>query len=206
MSPTYISDSESCRSPVYNFLSAPLICSTAHTLNDVPPTPEDSPPLSPAPHTPSQTLRRRVKGYQIYSDEELCSSGGEEEENAKGPMNFAQAAHEFAQDTPPIPILSRTKLIEQFTRIDSWISASLLPVHAETITVPPSYMNSAERIVSSFTLYSGLKEAVEESEYQTIFEKLQREWQYIGGLVGPFFKSPLSSPANPSSSLFHWPR
>lgn len=138
------------------------------------------------PHTPPQTLRRRVKGYQICSDEELCSSGGEEEENAKGPISFAQVTHELDQDTLPIPIPSRTKLIEPFTRIDSWISASLLPVHAETIAVPPSYTNSTERVLSSFTLYSELKEAMGESEYQTIFERLQREWQYMGGLVRPF--------------------
>ena len=184
MSPTYTSDSESCRLFVYNFLSALLMYSTAHTFTDVLPTPEDSPALSRVSYTP-QTLRRRVKGYQIYSDEELCSSGGEEEK-AKGPTSFAQVAHELDQDTLPIPIPSRTKLIESFTRIDSWISASLLPVHAETITVPPSYMNSAERVMSIFTLYSELKEAVEESEYQKIFERLQREWQYMGGLVGPF--------------------
>lgn len=185
MSPAYTSDSESCRSFVCNFLSAPLMYSTAHTLDDVLPTPKDS-PLSPVPYTPPQTLRRRVKGYQICSDEELCSSGGEEEENAKGPMSFAQVAHEHDQDTLPTPIPSPTKFIESFTRIDSWISASLLPVHAKPITIPPSHMSSAERVMSTFTLYSELKEAVEESEYQTIFERLQREWQYVGGLVGPF--------------------
>lgn len=149
------------------------------------PTPEDSSPLSPVSHTPPQTLRRRVKGYQIYSDEELCSSGGEEEENTKGPASFAQVAQELDQDTLPISISDRNNLTETFTSIHSWISASLLPVHTKTIAVPPSSMNSAERAVSSFTLYSELKEAAEESEYQTIYERLQREWQYVGGLVSP---------------------
>jgi len=142
-----------------------------------------------------------VKGYQICSDEELCSSGGEEEENAKGPMSFAQVAHEHDQDTLPTPIPSPTKFIESFTRIDSWISASLLPVHAKPITIPPSHMSSAERVMSTFTLYSELKEAVEESEYQFLKDCKGNGNMWAASLV--LLKSLSSSPANLSSSLFH---
>jgi len=44
-------------------------------------------------------------------------------------------------------------------------------------------MNPAERVVSAFTLYSELKGAETDSDYEPIFERLQREWQYVGGLL-----------------------
>lgn len=165
--PAYTSDTES-----------------SHTLNDMPCTPEDSRPSSPVSPVPPQTLRRRVKGYQIYSDEEPCSSGGEEEEHIKKPLSFAQVAEELEDyDSLPIPIPKRSTLTDTVESIHQWIAASLLPVYTEKITVPPSYMNSAERALSSFTLYCELKEAQLESEYEPVFERLQREWQYVGGLL-----------------------
>jgi hypothetical protein len=155
----------------------------------MPPTPEDSPPPSPLSPTPPQTLRhRRVEGYKIYSDEEPCSSGGEDEfEDTKKPYSsLTQAGVDLDHDDIPLPIPRRYPLSETVESIHSWIAASVLPVYTEKLTVPPSYMNPAQRAISTFTLYGELKEASLESEYLPIFERLQREWQYVGGLVRIF--------------------
>ncbi|KXN87176.1 hypothetical protein AN958_09102 [Leucoagaricus sp. SymC.cos] len=156
---------------------------SSHTLN-MPPTPVDSAPPSPIFPTPPSTLRRRrVKGYTIYSDEEPCSSGGEEEEDMKKPLGFVQAVEELDPDIPETVFSQSSTVIEVVESIQSWIAASVIPLYTQQLTVPPAYMNPAERVVSSFTLYSELKEACTESEYQPVFDRLQREWQYVGGLV-----------------------
>lgn len=170
------------------------------------PTPEDSPPLSPVSHTPPQTLRRRVKGYQIYSDEEPCSSGGEEEENTKGPASFAQVAQELDQDTLPISISDRNNLTETFTSIHSWISDSLLPVHTKTVAVPPSSMNSAERAVSSFTLYSELKRKPRKNQNTKQSMKDCKENGNTWAVSLVLVESPSSRSTNLSPSLLRWPR
>jgi hypothetical protein len=45
-------------------------------------------------------------------------------------------------------------------------------------------MNMAERILASFTSYESLKRANLDSEYERVFEMLQTEWCFVGGLVG----------------------
>ncbi|EDR13445.1 uncharacterized protein LACBIDRAFT_323094 [Laccaria bicolor S238N-H82] len=40
-----------------------------------------------------------------------------------------------------------------------------------------------ERVLASFTMYSELKEATTDSEYDKVFARLQMEWTYIGGLL-----------------------
>lgn len=49
-----------------------------------------------------------------------------------------------------------------------------------------------ERVLASFTMYSELKEATMDSEYEKVFARLQKEWTCIGGLVNtPLFVSSL---------------
>lgn len=48
---------------------------------------------------------------------------------------------------------------------------------------PAISMNIAEKVLSSFTTYESLKRARLDSEYERVFEKLQMEWCYVGGLV-----------------------
>ena len=64
----------------------------------------------------------------------------------------------------------------------AWIAASLLPVYTEKVPIP-SDMNAAERAVCSFTFYNDLRQATHESHYEKVFERMQKEWTYIGGLV-----------------------
>ena len=71
------------------------------------------------------------------------------------------------------------------TSIQSWFAFSLLPRYTEKVEVPPS-LSRLERILASFTMYNQLKEANMDSHFQQVFERLQLEWTYIGGLVCQF--------------------
>ena len=71
------------------------------------------------------------------------------------------------------------------TTIQSWIAFSLLPRYTEKVEVPQS-LSRLERILASFTMYNQLKEANMDSHYQQVFDRLQLEWTYIGGLVCQF--------------------
>ncbi len=192
--PAYTSDSESCRFfPAYvQYLRLTRI-HVAGTLT-MPPTPVDNtPPFSESP-PPEGIRRRRTKGYVIYSDEEPCSSGGEDGELFQS-MNFAQFAEtELDASSPSIlPTPERSSFTRTVHSIHTWIAASVLPQYTQQLTAPPASMNPAERAISVFTLYTELKEADGESEYEPIFERLQREWQYVGGLVSGLTNIPESS-------------
>jgi hypothetical protein len=135
--------------------------------------PFDAPPVIP------QTLRRRVRGYAIYSDEEPCSSG-EEEEDPKPPFSFSHFAESYEEEESTYIPAGVTQVVQT---VQTWIAASVIPLYTQEIDVPQPYVNPAVRVVSTFTLYGELKKARGDSEYQSIFERLQREWQYVGGLV-----------------------
>lgn len=64
----------------------------------------------------------------------------------------------------------------------TWIAAALLPMYTEKLTVTPD-LNSAEKVVGSFTFYHDLRMATHESHYEKVFERMQTEWAYIGGLL-----------------------
>lgn len=173
---------------MYSFLCSliTIILTPLHAAGTptMPPTPVDPTP-PPLPSPPQEGIRRRRnKGYAIYSDEEPCSSGGEEGEPFQ-PMSFTQFV-ETELDNPLQPIstiLEHSNFTRAVNSIHTWIAASVLPQYTQQITVPPASMNPAERAISAFTLYCELKEAETESDYEPIFERLQREWQYVGGLV-----------------------
>ena len=69
--------------------------------------------------------------------------------------------------------------------IQSWIAFSLLPRYTEKVEVPSS-LSRLERALSSFTMYSQLKEANMDSHFEQVFVRLQMEWTYVGGLVCRF--------------------
>jgi len=66
--------------------------------------------------------------------------------------------------------------------IKDWFAFSLLPRYTEKVEVPPR-LTRLERILSSFTMYSELKEANMDSHFERVFVRLQLEWTYMGGLV-----------------------
>lgn len=62
----------------------------------------------------------------------------------------------------------------------------MLPRYSEklerTTDISPD-LSRAETLLSAFTMYSELKEACLDSQFEKIFTRLQTEWTYIGGLV-----------------------
>ncbi|KAJ8701733.1 hypothetical protein PTI98_000490 [Pleurotus ostreatus] len=68
----------------------------------------------------------------------------------------------------------------------SWIAASMLPQYTEkperTTDISPD-LSRAELLLSAFTMYSELKDACLDSQFEKIFTRLQTEWTYIGGLL-----------------------
>jgi hypothetical protein len=68
------------------------------------------------------------------------------------------------------------------TALGTWLAASVLPTYTETIEVkPPTWCG--ERLFSLFTTYNELKHATLDSQYESVFVRLQMEWTYVGGLV-----------------------
>ncbi|KAF4573594.1 C2 domain-containing protein [Pleurotus pulmonarius] len=67
-----------------------------------------------------------------------------------------------------------------------WIAASMLPQYSEkperTTDISPD-LSRAEILLSAFTMYSELKDACLDSQFEKIFSRLQTEWTYIGGLL-----------------------
>lgn len=62
----------------------------------------------------------------------------------------------------------------------------MLPQYTEkperTTDISPD-LSRAEILLSAFTMYSELKDACLDSQFERIFMRLQTEWTYIGGLV-----------------------
>ncbi|KAG2148700.1 uncharacterized protein EDB93DRAFT_1144346 [Suillus bovinus] len=59
---------------------------------------------------------------------------------------------------------------------------SLLPSYTEQISVDDS-LSLIDALVDSFSVYSELREACSDSEYERILEKLRSEWYYVGASV-----------------------
>ncbi|KAF8163851.1 hypothetical protein B0H34DRAFT_341343 [Crassisporium funariophilum] len=141
-----------------------------------------------------QTIRRRVRGYAINSDDEVFSSDGEPLPETK-PIFSETASYSCidSDDEDPYSDPSAIRLphrhdgaltLSPTTREMSigWIAESLLPRYTEKMEVPPQ-MTRVESALASFTTYSELKEANMDSHYERVFHRLQMEWTYIGGLL-----------------------
>ncbi|KAJ6521969.1 hypothetical protein DFH09DRAFT_1192127 [Mycena vulgaris] len=122
--------------------------------------------------------RRRVRGYCVNSDDEPESYSEDDDDDTKpllgGPL--------FDEEDEPEPPSSPIKI--SFNPV-GWIAASLLPRYTERIEVPPDPgLNFFERVVSSFTMYSEMKRARCDDEFEVIFSRLKLEWTAgIGILV-----------------------
>ncbi|EDR06386.1 uncharacterized protein LACBIDRAFT_299945 [Laccaria bicolor S238N-H82] len=182
------------RPPMAPLTSPPLLCpsdtgyssdassSSRASSTLIPPSPIDD---EPKPPQPSILRRRRVRGYALGSDEEVFSSDGEEIEERKplplfsDPEDFPQQTYwNSSDDDSPRNQPSHPKSSW------GWISASLLPKYTEKIEVlEPRPLSLTGRVLASFTMYSELKEATMDSEYDKVFARLQMEWTYMGGLL-----------------------
>ncbi|PFH45778.1 hypothetical protein AMATHDRAFT_71094 [Amanita thiersii Skay4041] len=165
--------------------------SSSDTLRNPPATPPQV-PLIPS----GLRKRRRIRGYALFSDEEPLS---EDYISSRCPSDneLDLNVNEYTQDTIEVycPPESLSDPEEPNSGLQPpnhkhiihlsaarWFSPSLIPQYVQEIKVPPS-MNRAERALASFTMYRELSEAVSESQYQAVFERLQMEWTYVGGLL-----------------------
>ncbi|KAJ7141374.1 hypothetical protein C8R44DRAFT_763285 [Mycena epipterygia] len=138
-------------------------------------------PPSIVEERPPQLIRRRrrVRGYCVNSDDEPESYSEDDDDDDTKPFFddplFEDDEHE--PESPPSPIKISFNPLE-------WIPASLLPQYTERIEVPPDPgLNFFERVVSSFTVYSEMKYARCDDDFEKIFTRLQLEWTYTAGLL-----------------------
>jgi hypothetical protein len=66
--------------------------------------------------------------------------------------------------------------------IGSWLVASLLPRHADQVSVQ-STMSVAETTVSRFSIYQELRDASLDEDYARVLAEMNKEWSYVGGCV-----------------------
>lgn len=157
---------------------------SSDTLNDPPS------PTSPIPQVAQSGLRRRrIRGYTIFSDEEPLSEDYiSDEPNEPIKTSLMDICNDDTLDKESAP---RSEILAIYTREiqlpdTPWFAASDLPQYiAEEIKVLPS-LNLAEHIISSFTVYEEMKDAVLDSHFEKVFHRLQQEWTYVGGLVSLF--------------------
>lgn len=137
-------------------------------------------PPSIAEECPPQLIRRRrrVRGYCVNSDDEPESySEDDDDDDDTKPLFGGPLFEDDGPESPPSPIKISFNPGE-------WIPASLLPRYTERIEVPPDPgLNFFERVVSSFTVYSEMKYARCDDDFDKIFTRLQLEWTYTAGLV-----------------------
>ncbi|KAJ7497701.1 hypothetical protein FB451DRAFT_1212450 [Mycena latifolia] len=122
--------------------------------------------------------RRRVRGYCVNSDEEPPSySESDDDDNDTKPLLGGPSFDDEDEPEPPSPIKISFNPM-------GWIAASLLPQYTERIEVPPPPgMNVFERAISSFTVYSEMKRASCDDDFERIFTRLQLEWTYTAGVL-----------------------
>ncbi|KAJ7223184.1 hypothetical protein GGX14DRAFT_657594 [Mycena pura] len=142
----------------------------------------ESQTLVPPPTVQSLRKRRRVRGYCVNSDvepESYSESYSEDDDDDESKPLLGDSLfddedeHEIAR--PPVEI--------SFNPI-GWIAASLLPQYTEQIEVPPDpSFNFFERAISTFTIYSEMRRAQCDDEYERIFTRLQLEWTYTTGIL-----------------------
>ncbi|GLB43811.1 hypothetical protein LshimejAT787_1403230 [Lyophyllum shimeji] len=133
--------------------------------------------------------RKRIRGYMVESgDEEVYSTDDEENQEDKP---FLDDNSYCGDDEDPDPCYEDGAIrphpdgvVQISSGPTEWFSIfpSILPQYTEAIEVP-SEMTFTERILSSFTTYSELKAARLDSHYEKVFQRLQTEWTYVGGLL-----------------------
>ncbi|KAK2459535.1 hypothetical protein APHAL10511_008441 [Amanita phalloides] len=170
---------------------------SSDTLNE-PPSPNEVPQV-----VQSGLRRRRIRGYAIFSDEEPlsedCTSDYANEENKTSVVDVLKSD----DDLPGIRTETLTVYEREIHISDApWVSASELPQYAvEEIKVQS--LNWAEQIVASFTVYCEMRDAVLDSHYEKVFNRLQQEWTYIGGLLVALAALNTGALSLPANSIFH---
>ncbi|TFK35298.1 hypothetical protein BDQ12DRAFT_688289 [Crucibulum laeve] len=132
-----------------------------------------------------------------HSEPEIQESQSHEEEGGLWIVNpFRSAVSEslswIAASILPEHTITFGTPAPQYTPEPHWIAQQNsyrdsnekinVPSYTEKLPVPPR-MSRLERILASFTMYSELKEASVDSQYEAVFMRLQMEWTYVGGLL-----------------------
>ncbi|KAJ6498891.1 hypothetical protein C8R45DRAFT_980319 [Mycena sanguinolenta] len=157
-------------------------CSSSSSSSSSSMSSNDSDTLTPSiteVHPPQPLRRRRrVRGYCIDSDQEAESFSETDTDEDSKPLLGGPS---FVDDDGPADPSTPIKI--SFNPM-GWIAASLLPQYTERIEVPPEPgLNFFERALASFTIYSEMKRASCDDDFDRIFTRLQVEWTYTAGIL-----------------------
>jgi len=130
------------------------------------------------------TPKPPIKGYALNSDDDEHLHGDYDEQkplldDPSFDFDYEQSCLDDRSAINPPP----DGTIRISVGALAWILASVLPQNTEVET-PPS-LSLVERVLASFTMYSELKAATQDSHYERVFTRLQMEWTCVGGLVRP---------------------
>jgi len=138
-------------------------------------------------HSPQQSIRRRIKGYAIDTDDEISSSPGgyqsDEQlrcENAS--LTCVGDDDELCQHHHALIIHPYSKDVISFSTMEAAASNLPLPLYTEKLTVPPDF-SAGEKLLASCTLYGDLSVAKTDDDFDPVFRRLQQEWSQSGALV-----------------------
>ncbi|KAF8639358.1 hypothetical protein AX17_001547 [Amanita inopinata Kibby_2008] len=169
---------------------------SSDTLNEPPS------PISEVPQVSQSGLRRRrIRGYALFSDDEPLSEEYISDEDVND--NCRTEASPMEEHFPPEVHSDILVISGREIRISEseWVAASVLPCYVEEIQVPPK-LSASEQILASFTVYREMKEATLESHYEKVYQRLQSEWSYVGGLLIALAALNTAVFSIPSSAVF----
>ncbi|KAH9484615.1 hypothetical protein JR316_0004097 [Psilocybe cubensis] len=146
----------------------------------------------PKPSTSAQqTLRRRIRGYIIDTDDEnFDNSDGDylpdvpsysDDQNGR----IIGDRDEYAKATDLHPTLVSNGEIISFESTEQTFVAFSdipLPLYTEKVVFTPE-RNLVQRLLASLTMYGDLSTAANEDQFAAVFVRLQHEWTFIGGLL-----------------------
>ncbi|KAH9914722.1 hypothetical protein B0H21DRAFT_828294 [Amylocystis lapponica] len=116
--------------------------------------------------------KRRIRGYQIDSDDEDGGSDSYESSNHPSPQDGYFPP--FIQDD------SQSGGLEQDVEGPRWFAGMMLPRYADQSGVDDS-LSLPERFVDVFAPYHELRRATLDSDYEKILGRLLTEWYVVGG-------------------------
>ncbi|PPQ82814.1 hypothetical protein CVT25_009192 [Psilocybe cyanescens] len=154
----------------------------------------------PQPSTSAQqTIRRRIRGYIINTDDEDFDDTDEDDPpDIPSYRNNENCGYEGDEDEYSKAGAYRPSLISngeviRFESVEGEFVAFSdipLPLYTEKITVTPD-RNVMQRTLASLTMYGDLSMAVNEDQFAAVFVRLQHEWTFIGGLLVALAAYPL---------------
>lgn len=134
---------------------------------------------------PPQSIRRRIKGYAIDTDDEVGSSDGGylSDNNLRG----EDASLTCVGDEDELVIHPYSKDIISFATMKVVASNLPLPLYAEKVTVPPDF-SAGEKLLASCTMYGDLSVAKTDDHFEPVYRRVQQEWNQSGALVRVLLK------------------